>query len=255
MRVTLAILLTLAMTLPLNAGSEQTETATDVIDQAIANLKPLMKEETTLDESDKKLARSNQTQIETLAMLNSAESKIRLEKGPALNERGKLWDQKRRDLIDSGCPPEGGVMPADIANRCNPLVRALNDEHEQIFREAQALKEQLLTIGATRAAVSETTANNAKQQKTNNARREDLMARKSKLYAQAIAALRNIGAAKAALSKECKDLTDLEAAHCCLSVIWDGVDPRQCNVELLYNVFEKAGFFHTSEVRATTKNP
>lgn len=236
----------------LPAGSQAASTQSDAqaaLDQMSAHLKAALVELTTIDESDKKLAISNQTQIDTTEMLNRSERKIKTEEIPALQERANAADIMRQQAIDMGCPPEGGEAPIDLANRCNPLVRAHRAKVEQIFKDMEVIKGNMATIENTRRAVSETTLANTKQQKANNDRREQLQATKLQLYGEMIRQSLTIVKNKSVANQACKGLPNIEEAHCCLSVIWDGANPNWCGIELIYKVFERSGIFSTREVK------
>lgn len=159
------------------AGTTQNSTQDD-IDQAMQDLKGTLAQISALDETDRKLTRSNQVQIDTTKMLDRSENKIKHEVLPELKMKGEQWDIKRQNHIDSGCPAEGGRMPIEQANRCNPVTDVLNAEREELLQKFRDLKDQMETIDKTRRAVSETTLANAQQQKANNARRDELQARK-----------------------------------------------------------------------------
>ena len=232
---------------PLYAAPEDESGAQAALGKVLAGLQAAMGELTALDESDRQLAASNRTQVETTAMLDRAEHKITDEVAPALDRRGQEWNLARQQAVDSGCPPEGGETTPDIAARCNPIAHALNIKHKQIEDDLQAMIREATTIRDTRQAVSQTTVANALKQKANNARRADLQAVKEQLYNESIAAALRLVQGKAAASQACKAL-ESERAHCCLAVVWDGVNPKQCDVGLLFKVFEKAGLFSTNVV-------
>lgn len=246
----IAAILMLAVLLPASsqAASPQSD-AQAALDQITAQLKATLVELTAIDESDKKLAISNQVQIDTTQMLNRSERKIKTEDIPPLQMRANAADEMRQRIINMGCPPEGGVGPIDLVNRCNPLVGEHRAKVEQIMKDMEVIKGNLATIEKTRQAVSDTTLANAKQQKDNNNRREQLQATKLQLYGDMIRRSLAIIKNRAVASKACKALPKLEEAHCCLSVISDGVNPNQCGVELIYQVFEKSGVFGTREVK------
>jgi hypothetical protein len=144
---------------------------------------------------------------------------------------------------------DGGRVPIALANRCNPLIAASNEEHDKIVKAYQDLKDRLATIAKTRDAVAKTTLANFDRQKTNRARREELQVTKRDLMGQIISRSLSVIANKAAAVKACESLAG-EKAHCCLSVVSDGVNPAQCDVELLYQVLENGGAFQSRAVGA-----
>lgn len=193
------------------------------IDKAIANLGDTLRELSILDESDKKLAQSNQTQADTTAMLDRAENKIRHQDVPALEMRGDEWDRKRQQLINSGCPSESGMADRATAERCNPQIRALNAEHVQIEADAQSLKDQAASIQKTREAVSQTILANVRQQKDNNARRNELLATK-KLEESTLLELKKKSDSCQNLLRQ-RDVTCEKIKLRCGMVQFDGSDP------------------------------
>jgi len=217
------------------------------IDKTIGQLKGTMRELSALDESDKALAKSNKAQSDTTQMLKNAEDKIRTVEAPRLNERAGRYDQNVAAIIASGCPMGGGRVPVALADRCNPLITASNTEHDRILKAAQDLKDRLATIAKTREAVSKTTLANFQKQKANQARREELQTTRRNLMAEVISRSMRVIASKAAAARACESLPD-EKAHCCLSVVSDGANPAQCDVELLYKVFENGGAFRSAAV-------
>jgi DNA repair exonuclease SbcCD ATPase subunit len=249
MRILMVTMLMFALVQPLRAQTGSTHsTAQEEDEQLFIELKGALKELTALDESDRKLAQSNQIQVETAQMLDRAEDKIRREEIPPLVERGRAADAMRQRIIDSGCPPDGGEVPIAVAERCNPLISAHRAEVQQIEANMTSIRSRMETIQNTRRAVSETTLANTRQQKTNNTRRDELQATKLRLYGQIITRSITIVENRAKASTACEKLGN-EEAHCCLSVVWDGADPNRCSIELIYQVFERAGVFATREVR------
>jgi hypothetical protein len=250
MRMLIATILMFAVVLP--AGSQAASMQSDAqatLDQVASQLKAALVELTALDDSDKKLTISNQVQIDTTKMLDRSERKIKTEEIPPLQERANSADIMRQQAIDMGCPPEGGETSIDLANRCNPLVRAHKAKVEQILIDMEVIKGNMATIENTRRAVSETTLANAKQQKANNDRRGQLQANKQQLYGEMIRQSLAIVKNKSVANQACKALPNIEEAHCCLSVIWDGANPNRCGIELIYQVFERSGVFATREVK------
>jgi hypothetical protein len=245
---TLLMISLMSIAMSTNAQSDGERSATQVaIDKARADLKDAMRELSSLDDSDKSLARSNRAQSDTTEMLNRSETKIKTIDLPAIQERGRLWDIKRQNVINSGCPADGGIMDPATADRCNSIVRPLNIERARILKDYQNLESRAASIQKTRAAVTKTTVENAQKQKANNARRDDLQTQKLQLMSQVITRSLSLIADKAAATNACQSLP-AERAHCCLSVISDGVDPKQCDVELVYNVLDGAGIFQGGAV-------
>jgi hypothetical protein len=228
-------------------SQEDPDSPQAAIDKAMAGLKGVMRELSSLDESDKALAKSNQAQSDTGQMLKTTENRIRTVDGPKLTVRARLYDQNVTKITAGGCPPGGGVVPAALADRCNPLITASNEEHDRIVRAAQDLKDRLASIAKTRDAVTKTTLTNFARQKANQARREELQVTRRDLMTQIISRSLSLIANKAAAVRACESLTD-EKAHCCLSIVSDGANPAQCDIELIYKVLENGGAFRSQAV-------
>jgi hypothetical protein len=250
MRFILAIALTLSIIRPASASSQDNGGVDRDISQIMANLKSALGEESILEESDKKLVQINQNLINANDLLNSAEADLH-KKSTDLKMREHAWEEQRQAAIDSGCPEKGGMVPTATAQRCEPLVRAANDERDKIVEETKDIAQQETTIKETRDKASEVTLTISAKRKAINSRLEELRTTKARLHMEAISALVAV-ADKKTLSARCNDLPD-EKAHCCLSVIWDGSNPAQCDAELLFIAFEKAGVFQDIVVRTATK--
>jgi hypothetical protein len=206
--------------------------------------------------SDKALETSNRAQIDTSAMLERLERKIKTEQQPRLKARFDALEEKRRQYVDSGCPAGGGMLPSAVADRCNQERIPLNEELATLTKEDEALKSQLATIAATRQGVTDTTLSNFQKQKANAARREDLDALKlaqesqlRKLYLTGIAEVVKRADLRGKAVKACEAISPLEESVCCLEVVNDERNPAQCNVPLIVRAFEKAGIFGTTIVK------
>lgn len=249
MKILVAGLLTLASTFPANAQSNGAPPDTyAAIHKLEAALQDSLMELSVLDDSDKKIATSNRTQVDTTKMLESTERSIKTEELPALQERARAADETRQRILDSGCPVGGGEVPAAVADRCNPLIRAHKAEVQDIFADMETVKTKLATVESTRRAVTETTLANANQKRINNNRRDELQAKRLRLLAGIISQSLALTKNKSPAADGCKALRH-EKAACCLSVVWDGASPDRCDVELIYQVFETAGVFGTREVK------
>jgi uncharacterized coiled-coil DUF342 family protein len=143
-------------------------------------------------------------------------------------------DQIRQRIIDQGCPPEGGMGPIDLVNRCNPQIDAHRAKVEEITARAKDLKAQLDQVNELQANISATVLANAQKRKELNAKREEAMAERDRLQSLAI--------------EEVLKRTKLRAAaacttECCHRVIYDGFDPKLCGVGLICQSFQNAGLF------------
>jgi hypothetical protein len=256
MKLLLAITFGLAMALSSYSDDPKKSAAEEAIDKATADLQGTLSKLTTLDDDDKKLDQSNKAQTATTAMADKLENKILHQDAPALQERANKWDEKRQAHINSGCPAEGGTAPQPIARRCNDETDSLMEERKQILAESQALKDQAADIVKLRAAVAKTTVDNFNKQKANRAQRDDLEASKKlqekevdRLKGERIAKALAPIKAKAEATKVCDGIKDMEKSVCCHSVVWDNKNPTECDVPLIYTLFEKAGLFRTNVVR------
>lgn len=257
MNALLTTALVFAMALPVGAArSQKPDEAKAEIDRIRGEMKDALGEVTALDRSDRALAMSNQAQIDTTKMLKDIKNKVERVDMPALKEQDRLWSIKRQQYIDSGCPPQGGEMPPEVVKKCEPVRIALNAELSKIVADAEDLAKKLVFVDEGNAAVTATTLANVKKQKDNAARRYELETLQRTLeaslrrqYAARITASMKDLEKRAKAAQACTAIPDLEEAACCHQVVSDGRNPRQCNVPLIYEYFERGGAFQTPVVR------
>jgi hypothetical protein len=162
---------------------QQIDDTTAQLKNTILQLNNTLGDLEALDDSDAALKKSDQAQIETSQMIDKGLYKIEHEDIPGITERGRRWDNERQQYIDSGCPPGGGMVPAAVADRCNPIKDRLNAEREKLLADAQSVMNSKAEYERLREDVAARTLANAAQEKANNARREDLLAQKIQLEA------------------------------------------------------------------------
>jgi len=252
MKLLLAMMLMVATVLPANAQTEQSELEI-AVQNAMTALRRIPSDLAVLDESNKKLARSNQEQTDTTQMLDKLQHKIQYGDFPALSKKIDELNEKIARTRASGCPEERTEVSVELANRCNALNAESRSERARLEVAQSNMNNQIKMINQTRQAVSTTTLENAAQQRRNNAALDDLQAKKLELYSQVITRSMNLVRSKAVASQSCKSLLPLEKASCCLSVVSDGTNPARCGVELLFKLFENAGAFSTTEVMPANK--
>lgn len=186
-----------------------------------------------LDKQDKELKTSEDAQI----FANEAEHKQRDRITSEINQvqmDANEADQMRQSIIASGCPPEGGEVAVELANRCNPQIDAHRAKVEEIMQRANSLKAQMDQVNELQANISATVAANALKRKEIDAKRNEAMAERDRLQSLAIEELlkrTKLGAAKACTSE------------CCHRVIYDGADPKLCGIGLICQSFQNAGLF------------
>ena len=186
-----------------------------------------------LDKQDKDLKASEDAQV----FASEAEHKQRARIESEITQvqmDANAADQMRQRIIDSGCPPEGGEVPVDLANRCNPQIEAHRAMFEQVMARAKSLKDQMDQVNELRANISATVLADAQKRKQIEADRERLTAERDRLQGLAIEELlkrTKLGAAKACTSE------------CCHRVIYDGADPKLCGIGLICQSFQNAGLF------------
>lgn len=252
MKMLLAMTLMFATVLAANAQTGKEKSEFEIaVQKAMTELRRVPSDLTVLDESNKKLAKSNQAQLDTTKMLDKLQRKIQYEDAPALDKKIDELNAKIQRTRASGCPEERTEVSVEMANRCNALNAETNRERATLAAAQDNLASQVQMINQTRQTVYTTTLENAAQQKKNDAVFNDLQAKKLALYSLVITRSMSIVRSKAVASKACATLP-LEKAHCCLSVVNDGKDPAQCDLELLFKLFEAAGAFSTTEVKPFT---
>jgi hypothetical protein len=192
-----------------------------------------MKDLDSLNQQDTELKRSEDAQV----FSSDAEKKQRariMDEANQVQMDANEADQMRQRIIDSGCPPEGGEVPVELAQRCNPQIDAHRAKVDEIMQRAKSIKEQLDQVNELQANISATVLANAQKRKEIDAKREEAMAERDRLQALAIEELlkrTKLGAAKACTSE------------CCHRVIYDGADPKLCGIGLICQSFQNAGLF------------
>lgn len=257
MKTLFAIILAFAAALTASSQTGAEKSDWEIATQkAITELRAATSELTVLHESNKKLARSNQSQSDTTKMLDKQQHKIQYEDWPVLSNKIDELNAKIERIRASGCPEERTEVVVELANRCNPLNAETKRERAALALAQDNMNGQIQNINQTRRAVYTTTQENAAQQKKNNAAIEVLQTRKLALYSQLITRSTSIAGSRELASKACQSLP-LEKAHCCLSVVNDAKDPAQCGLESLFTLFENAGVFAITEVKplAAVANP
>ena len=254
MKTLLTIILTFAAARTTTAArSEDKKSEAEVAVQgALVALREVPNDMKVIDDSNKKLAISNQTQTDTSKMLNVQEQKIRNEEAPALMARAQKFDENVQNVLNRGCGANQTTDP-NLAKYCNDENEKARIERDAILAAQAAMSKRMQMIADTRKAVSDTVLANVEQTKKNNAAYNDLLAKKMSLQSTAITRSMGIVKSRAAASKACKSLKPNEKASCCLSVISDGRDPKQCDVELIFNLFEGAGVFGSNIVVPGTR--
>jgi len=207
--------------------------APDIFAQIGAQIETTQTQLKSLDGEQKALETSEQAQI--FASEAEKKQRARIESDiTKLMLEGEEADRIRQGIIDSGCPPAGGMAPIELADRCNPQVEAHRQLVERLTARMYDLKNQQTQVDQLRASISATVLENVQKRKRIAADRERFAAERERLQAQAVTELirRNkLGAARA-----CK-------SECCHRVIYDGADPKLCGVGLVCRSFQGAGLF------------
>jgi hypothetical protein len=242
MKVLLAM--TLAFATALTANAQENSDLEIAIQTSMRELAQVPKDMLLIDESNKKLARSNQAQTDTTEMLNKQARKLQDEEAPAIDKRIDKLKEKARQLLASGCGADT-TTDAELARRCNAANDELAKQRDALKADQESLKKRAVLIGEGRKAVAATTLKNAAQQKKNNADYNDLVSKKLALFQDVITRSLKIVERQAMASKACASLQPLENASCCLSVVNDGKPARECDigVEALFNLFKNGGVF------------
>jgi hypothetical protein len=176
-------------------------------------------------------------------MLKKQANKLQYEDAPAIDKRIDELQEKARRLLASGCAADV-TTDAELARRCNAANDEVRKERAAIKADQESLGEKAVWIGEMRQAAYDTTAKNATQQKKNNADYNDLLAKKLALFQDVITRSLSIVENQAVARKACVSLP-LEEAHCCLSVVNDRKNPKECDIgiEALFNLFTNGGVF------------
>lgn len=246
----LLVMTTLLITLATATAqtNEKKNEAEIAVEKAMIELRQIPSDMKVLEESNKKLAISNQVQDDTTKMLNKQEQQIKNEEVPALLSRARKFDENIQNVLNRGCGANQTTDP-NLARFCNSENEKARIERDALLAAQDSLGKRMQMIADARKAVTRTTLANFAQEKTNNAAISDLQSKTLELHSQVITRSMSIVRSNAIASQACKTLSPLEKASCCLSVVSDGRNPAQCDVELLFKLFENAGAFRTAEVK------
>lgn len=214
------------------------QTSASSLDDIAAQLGNTMSELSALDTADKKIAQSNAAQIESSKMLARERDRFKTDL-QALQSEATALDQLRAQIVASGCPdsPVPVVVDLALAQRCNPMIERHTRGHNAAMAKLTELQTRKATLDQLETDISNTTLDNARKTKDNNARRADLLAQKAQLQE---AAILNVVKSKRALA-----LRACGADRCCQSVVYDGASPRTCGIGLICSRFSAAGMFGT----------
>ncbi len=146
----------------------------------------------------------------------------------------------------------GGSHPRSVYEqlrpKCEPWGQYIDTKNRDLDKRTSELSTAQTTITSRQAKLSADVLSWTGRTKDNDARISDLSAKLKELQSKAIAAaLKDVRMRKKA-GTACKSMANEEAMHCCNSVVWDGTDPRTCEVSLIYQVFQTGGVFGTSVV-------
>ncbi len=246
----LAVLLTMALVslaaVTANTQKREKTEAEIAYEKSMTELDGVLAKHTGIEESNKKLDKSDQAQIEGLKILTKKERKILDVARPELNMKISDFNKFRKGAIDSGCPEEPTMIETSEAARCNKLADEINAKHIALQKEKKDQAGELALIGDMRALSSTTTFENAQLRKKNIAEINDLQARKLVLFSDVIKLALSVVENQAAAHKACADPNlSPAAASCCLSVLNDGKNPKYCSigVDALYQIFKTGGVF------------
>jgi hypothetical protein len=234
MKQALILLITLCTAVPAYAQSVDAE-----LDGIIKDAKGNFEKLTALDKSDKALKVSNDAQVFSTQAANKAEKEVKDAAAPLQMDANRA-DQMRNRLLGMGCPENGGSVPVELAQRCNPLIDQHRALHDAVLRRAAELKAKMQTVRTLREGITKTTLKNAEQKKKNDDDRAKLVAQQLEIKTRAVmAGLKN----KVAAEKACNAMSTPEGQVCCHKVVFDGADPKTCGIELMCQVFEQSGAF------------
>jgi hypothetical protein len=212
--------------------------ANSIFTQIGVEIQGPLKDLDSLDKQDKDLKTSEDAQVFASEAEHKQRARIEDEARQVQMDANDA-DAMRQRIIDSGCPPEGGEVAVELANRCNPQIDAHRARVEQIMQHATSLKTQMDQVNELRDNIKATLLANVEKRKQLAADRDRATAERDRLQALAIEEVlkrTKLGAAKACTSE------------CCHRVIYDGFDPKLCGVGLICQSFQSAGLFGNATI-------
>ncbi len=146
----------------------------------------------------------------------------------------------------------GGSHPRSVYEqlrpKCEPWGEFIDRKNRELDKKASEFPTAQQNIDSRQAKLTRDTASLAGKIKDNDAKISDLAAKLKELQSRAIAAALKDPRSRKKAGTACQRMSSEEALHCCNSVVWDGADPRTCDVSLVYQVFETGGMFGTRVV-------
>lgn len=160
---------------------QQIDATADELKSIISELGVTIDKLTALDKSDAELKKSDQDQNWVNEKIIKGQHEVEFEDMPRLKEKHEQFRNLRQEMIQHGCPMNGGMVDADLADWCNPRADKLMALRDDELVDAQAVAKKKAEYEQLRRDTTARTVANATQENGNNAQRQGLMVHKAQL--------------------------------------------------------------------------
>ncbi len=157
--------------------------------------------------------------------------------------------QQSIDQYNTEC---GGSHPRSVYEslrpKCEPWSARIDAKNTDLANRAPQLTSGQESIDSREARLSKDTLSLTAKSKDIDTKISDLSPKLEELQSRTITtALKDLRMREKA-GKACKTMVNEEGLHCCNSVVWDGRDPRLCDISSIYQTFKTGGVFGTPVV-------
>lgn len=158
---------------PTPSVSQKGDALTEEANRLIAELQSILPKLSVVDDNDKQLTKEDGQYKATDDLLKGTKARLQTE-GNELEMEATRWDQKREQVIATGCSAVDTVVDRATAERCNPQADRLNAEHNQIMDRLETFKQKAADLAQARQNLSDAVIQWSQRKKANDATREEL---------------------------------------------------------------------------------
>jgi hypothetical protein len=132
---------------------------------------------------------------------------------------------------------------------CEPWGKKIDDKNADLEKRGSQFAPTQRNIDTRQSNLSINTLALTRKINDNSSNVSAVTAQLDGLHVKTIQAALRDPLLRSKAASACKNLQSAESQHCCNSVVFDGTDPHQCGVPLIFEVFKTGGAFGTAVVR------
>jgi len=132
---------------------------------------------------------------------------------------------------------------------CEPWGKRIDDKNADLDRRGTQFATTQRNIDTRQSNLSNKTLALTQKINTNTSNVSAVTAQLDGMHVKTIQAALRDPLLRSKAASACKNLQSAESQHCCNSVVFDGTDPHQCGVPLIFEVLKTGGAFGTAAVR------